>query len=184
MSKHSNQHFTYIIKKHPRSRRITISVNCDARVLVTVPKRVSMNAVEKFIHEQTGWVLGQIEKMKGKKKIDIPTGITQASLHATKNRAKKILKDRLEYYNQFYQFEYNKIVIRDQKSRWGSCSTNKIINFNYKLLFLPEHLRDYVVVHELCHLQEMNHSKKFWDLVGRTIPDHRRRRRELRGLGV
>lgn len=163
---------------------MTISVNCDARVLVTIPRRVNMNLVEKFIVDHTEWILKQIEKMKGKKKFQFPEGVTQTSLHASKSRAKKILKERLEYFNESYQFEYNKIVIRNQKSRWGSCSANKNLNFNYKLLFVADHVRDYVVVHELCHLKEMNHSKKFWNLVAQTIPDHQKRRRELRGLGV
>ncbi|MBI2436753.1 MAG: M48 family metallopeptidase [Candidatus Magasanikbacteria bacterium] len=178
------QQFSYTLKKHVRSRRITISVNCDARVLVTIPKRVSMGVVEKFVYEQTEWILKQIEKMKGKKKFVFPEGVTQTGLHASKSRAKKILKQRLAYFNQFYHFDYNKIVIRNQKSRWGSCSANRNLNFNYKLLFVADHLRDYVVVHELCHLKEMNHSKKFWDLVAKTIPDHQKRRKKLRGLGV
>jgi len=74
------------------------------------------------------------------------------------------------------------VKIRDQSSRWGSCSWKGNLNFSYKLVLLPEHLADYVVVHELCHLREMNHSPRFWALVSQTVPDYRAKRRELKKL--
>jgi len=99
------------------------------------------------------------------------------SFPACQARAKKLINERLKYYNQFYNFVYHKISIRRQKTRWGSCSSNKQLSFNYKLFFLPIELVDYVVVHELCHLKEMNHGKKFWQLVSQTIPDHKLRKK-------
>ena len=104
------------------------------------------------------------------------------SLHASKSRAKKILKERLEYFNQFYQFEYNKIVIRNQKSRWGSCSSKGNLNFNYKVVLLPRRHADYIIVHELCHLKEFNHSKRFWALVEQTIPEYKNIVKQLKKL--
>ena len=97
-----------------------------------------------------------------------------------KNQALDLVKNKLEHFNQFYNFKYNKVTVRNQSTRWGSCSKSGNINFNYKLALLPESLVDYVVVHELCHLGEFNHSKKFWDLVARTVPDYKERRQELR----
>ena len=97
-----------------------------------------------------------------------------------KNQALDLVKNKLEHFNQFYNFKYNKVTVRNQSTRWGSCSKSGNINFNYKLALLSESLVDYVVVHELCHLGEFNHSKNFWDLVARTVPDYKERRQELR----
>lgn len=97
-----------------------------------------------------------------------------------KNQAFDLVKNKLEHFNKFYNFKYNKVTVRNQSTRWGSCTKSGNINFNYKLALLPENLVDYVVVHELCHLGEFNHSKNFWDLVARTVPDFKERRQELR----
>lgn len=101
-----------------------------------------------------------------------------------KDQALELVKNKLEQFNQFYNFKYNKITVRNQSTRWGSCSRRGNINFNYKLVLLPEELLDYVVVHELCHLGEFNHSKNFWKLVAKTIPDYNKRRRELNIKGL
>jgi len=82
-----------------------------------------------------------------------------------KLKASKILPDRLSMLSELHGFHYNRLTIRGQKTRWGSCSSQKNINLNYKLLFLEQSLVDYVLIHELCHTLEMNHSKRFWSLV-------------------
>ena len=86
----------------------------------------------------------------------------------------------MRFYNEIYQFSYNKIYIKNQKTRWGSCSGKKNLSFNYRILFLPKKLQDYIIVHELCHLKELNHSKRFWSLVARVFPDYQNIRNELR----
>ena len=85
-------------------------------------------------------------------------------------------------FNQIYGFQYNKINIRNQKTRWGSCSKKGNLNFNYKIALLPEKYADYIVVHELCHLKEFNHSRSFWNLVARTIPDFRERKKRIKNI--
>jgi len=99
-----------------------------------------------------------------------------------KEEARHLILSRLSHFNQFYNFTYNRVAVRNQKSRWGSCSSKKNINFNYRLVLIPPYLADYVIVHELCHLGQMNHSQKFWDLVGQAIPDYQKRRRELKAI--
>jgi predicted metal-dependent hydrolase len=97
-----------------------------------------------------------------------------------KEIARERAAERLAHFNEFYKHTYARVSIKNQKTRWGSCSSKGNLNFHYKIALLEPHLVDYIVVHELCHLQQMNHSKAFWDLVAQTIPDHATRRRELR----
>ena len=99
-----------------------------------------------------------------------------------KEAARELCQTRLEYFNQFYELTYNRVAIRNTRSRWGSCSSKKNLNFNYKIVFLPPELQDYLIVHELCHLREMNHAQQFWDLVAQQIPDYKQRIKELREI--
>lgn len=103
---------------------------------------------------------------------------------AHKEEARKLVKERLEYWNQFYNFKYNKVFIKNTKSRWGSCSKKGNLNFNYRIALIEPVLADYIIVHELCHIGEFNHSPKFWSLVERTIPDWKLRRAKLMKIPV
>lgn len=89
-----------------------------------------------------------------------------------KEIARKIILKRVEYFTSICDVSHNRIAIRNQKSRWGSCSSKKNLNFNYRLAFLPKEICDYVVVHELCHLKEMNHGESFWLEVGKVLPNY------------
>jgi predicted metal-dependent hydrolase len=102
--------------------------------------------------------------------------------HFLENKQKAILlaEERICHFNKHYKFAIGKIRIKNQKSRWGSCSSKGNLNFNYKVVLLPEHLSDYIIVHELCHIGEFNHSRNFWNLVEQTIPDYMGARRELK----
>jgi predicted metal-dependent hydrolase len=91
---------------------------------------------------------------------------------------------KIIYFNSFYNFKYNKIFIKNHQRRWGSCSSKRNLNFNYKIIFLPERLQNYLIVHELCHLKEMNHSKGFWALVAKTIPDYEKLNKQLKKIAV
>lgn len=99
-----------------------------------------------------------------------------------KEMARALLLARLHHYNQHYGYTWNRVAIRNQRRCWGSCTSLKNLNFSYKLLFIPAHLRDYVIVHELCHLEELNHGKSFWTLVEQQLPNYRELRKELRVL--
>jgi predicted metal-dependent hydrolase len=97
-----------------------------------------------------------------------------------KEKARTLVHDRMRIYSQFYGFTPEKIFMRNQKTRWGSCSKKRNISINYRIFFLSEQQQDYVVIHELCHIQEFNHSKKFWALVEKACPEYKRIRTELR----
>lgn len=90
-----------------------------------------------------------------------------------RNSARDIFTKRVEYYHSVTGGKYTSITIRDQKSRWGSCSSRGTLSFNYRLLFAPPKVLDYVVVHELCHLTHMNHSKNFWNMVASVMPEYK-----------
>lgn len=102
--------------------------------------------------------------------------MTKARRHylAHREAARILIHTKVEHWNHFYHYPIGQIRIKDVKTRWGSCSSLGNLNFNYKILFLPEHLQDYIVVHELCHLRQMNHGPNFWNLVAETIPEYKK----------
>jgi predicted metal-dependent hydrolase len=99
-----------------------------------------------------------------------------------KEAARKLVHEKLEYWNQFYGFAYNRVAIRNTRRCWGSCTSLKNLNFSYKLLFLPPHLQDYIIVHELCHLKELHHKESFWALLAEQIPAYEASITELKHL--
>ena len=88
--------------------------------------------------------------------------------------ARKLISERVDFFSKKYNFFYQRIAIKNTKTRWGSCSIKKNLNFNYRILFLEKELQDYIIVHELCHLNEMNHSKKFWLEIEKILPDYKK----------
>ena len=99
---------------------------------------------------------------------------------ACKESARQLVLEKIKHYNDFYQFKVGRISIKNQKSRWGSCSKKGNLNFNYKIIFLPKEVADYVVVHELCHLGQFNHSPAFWQLVAQTLPQYQELKKKLK----
>jgi len=110
----------------------------------------------------------------------------RSSAHYLTHRehARALVTDRLDYWNQFFNLSYGRIAIRNQSTRWGSCSTKRNLNFNYRIAFLPVELADYIIVHELCHLLEFNHGQQFWKHVERAIPDYAARKNTLREVSI
>ena len=98
--------------------------------------------------------------------------------------ARIFIFERLDYYSGIYGVRFNRVSIRNQRTRWGSCSKKGNLNFNYRLLMLPRSLANYIIIHELCHLKELNHSPRFWNLVAQAAPDYLKIRRELRSLRI
>lgn len=99
-----------------------------------------------------------------------------------KEAARALVLERLHYFNQYYGHTWKRVAIRNPRRSWGSCTSLGNLNFSYKLLYLPPHLSDYVIVHELCHLKELHHKQSFWDLVGEVLPDYKALRSELRSI--
>lgn len=171
----------YQIKKNSRARRMRVAVYCDGSVVATAPPCLSQNFIENWIHQKADWILGKIKYFEKKGLRPIPTS-SRGEYKKFKETARRIAKERLEYFSKIYGIQYNKISIRNQKTRWGSCSVKGNLNFNYKIALLPPESADYIIVHELCHLRHFNHSQDFWQLVSQAIPDYKRIRREIRKL--
>ena len=168
----------YFLQRRAKTRRITLSVNSKGKVRVTAPKLVSKKTIDQFVASKQEWIAEVLQKIKLQQK-SVFSG-PQYSYHANKARAKKVITERVKHFADLYGFIFKRISIKNTSSRWGSCSTNQNLNFNYKLLFVSEPLRDYVVVHELCHLRHHNHSAQFWKEVSQILPDYRVRERELK----
>ena len=172
------------IKRHHWSRRVKITVGRDGRVLVTMPKRASLSRVQAFINEKRAWIEERVERAKmrqGKDPLQLPpsTSSGQALGKGERHRLQVLIEPLVTRYCQMLGAECERISIRAQRSRWGSCSSKKTLSFNVRLALLPIELVEYVVVHEVCHLREMNHSPAFWKLVETAIPDYRKRRAAL-----
>ena len=160
-----------------------ITVYCNGDVEVVGPVGVRHSTLNAFVSRKSGWITDKIRLFEGvnyKSKRTFSRG--DYLLH--KDKALTLAQKRIQHFNKLYQFPYNKIYIKNQKTRWGSCSSKNNISLNYKILFLPPRLRDYIIVHELCHLKELNHGRKFWSLVEKTMPDYLSLKKELNTYGT
>ncbi len=169
----------YTFKESRRARRMKLAVYCDGNFVVTAPQGIGLEAVESFIVQKSNWIIGKLEYFKKFGNMIFMKGDRKDYLKY-KQEARALAESRVEYFNGLYCFKFNRINIKNQKSRWGSCSRKGNLNFNYKIALLPERSADYIIVHELCHLGEFNHSKKFWHLIARALPDFSDLRKELK----
>lgn len=174
----SGKFFTYDLKRRRYQKRVNFIVHQDGNFVVTAPKTCSVSFIEKNIYKNEEWIVKHIDSRQKNITIDVSV------IKHVKKALRPVVHFKLEEFNRYYNFSYNRVSIRNQRSRWGSCSTDGNLNFNCKLLCLRDELRDYVIVHELCHLKEMNHSKNFWQLVSETIPHHKQLRKELKNVKI
>ena len=174
-----NKEVVYTLRKNKRARGMRLVVNCDGTVVVTTPFGFQETLAEKFIREKSQWLFSKLAFFRQFKGQALH-GSSKKGYLAYKDEAHQRAVERIRYFNNIYNFGFHRISIRNQKTRWGSCSRKGNLNFNYKIALLPEQLADYIIVHELCHLEEFNHSKKFWNLVAKTMPDHASLRGELK----
>ncbi|MCK5510672.1 M48 family metallopeptidase [Candidatus Parcubacteria bacterium] len=179
----NDQMIDYKIRKSKRAKRLRIAVYRDASVVVTMPRGITASLIEKFLREKSVWLIEKINYFK--KYGNNPFAVRgRADYLKNKNRALALISERIEYFNKDYNLSFNKISIKNQKTRWGSCSQKRNLNFNYKIVYLPKEMADYIIVHELCHLKEFNHSKRFWNLVAKALPDYLEIKKRLRKEGL
>lgn len=173
-----------LIKSNRRSVGITIKPGGE--IIIRAPRLMPNAMVMSFVQEKTAWILKTHEK-QGKIQPVILSEQEEKQRNALEKRYRNAAKDyipkRVEYYHQFTGGHYEKITIRDQKTRWGSCSSTGTLSFSFRLMLAPPRVLDYVVVHELCHLTHMNHSKEFWNMVENILPDYKEHRKWLKENG-
>jgi len=170
----------YTFTRYRRSRHLRLSISSSQCVRISAPMRVSEKTAESFLREKAEWVVAHMANFE-KKDSRLPVA-TREDYLKYKELAREIAEKKLKIFNAEYGFAWKRISIRNTRTRWGSCSQDDNLNFSYRIIYLPEKLCDYIIVHELCHLGQFNHSAKFWALVARTIPDFKERRREIRSL--
>jgi len=172
---------TYTLKKSARARRLKIVITPNGQVTVTIPLHTSEKNAEKFIAKQTPWILKGLAQMQKRKPTARLTN-DHKEFVTCKRDAHYLVKKLIEEQNKYYQFPFSSVKIKKTTTRWGSCSSKGNLNFNYHIVHLPLPLAEYLVVHELCHLKEHNHSHRFWKLVSQVIPDYKERRKQLRHI--
>ncbi len=179
----NQKNIRYTLRVSRRARRMRLSVSCEGAVAVTLPHGLPEHKAKHFIRQKAAWILKKIEYFhRFKPAVFIPDKPKHFAEH--RNRAFVFVQDRVAHFQPHYGVSYRAINIKNQKTRWGSCSRKGNLNFNYKLLFISPEVADYVIVHELCHLREFNHSPKFWRLVAETMPLYRELRRSLRHRAI
>ena len=163
----------YKLKVSKRAKYMRLEVRRGGELVVTIPQGLDLSFVERFINKKASWIADKLHYFESLKDKVFLNNSKREHLKY-KEKARELAKSRITHYNNLYQFKINRISIKNTKSRWGSCSKKGNLNFNYKIALLPQELADYVIVHELCHLGEFNHSKKFWKLVSLTIPNYKK----------
>ena len=154
-----------------------------------MPKFVPEFAAKRFLQSKKDWVEKTLQKIR-LASLSLGEGkevrVSKKQYKENKEEARKLVLEKLEYWKNFYKenfqinFVWKKVAIKNSKTRWGSCSSKKNLNFSYKIIFLSPDAQDYLIVHELSHLIHMNHSKNFWDLVSVGIPDWKAQRKFLK----
>ena len=173
----------YTVRRNRRARRLRLSVYPDGRLVATVPYGTRDLFVREFVRDKFPWIVDTLRyyaKFRGNSLLRQDAETYQKY----KEEARALIHSRLAFWNQHYGFDYCRVSIKNHRTQWGSCSEKRNLNFNYKIIFLPKRLADYVIVHELAHVREMNHSDRFWKVVAETLPDFDRRERDLRGYRI
>lgn len=169
-----------------RSARKTLSIEVDreGKVLVRAPRRCPKRQIEEFLVKKEAWIQEKsVLQRERLSRQEMGIVLTDQQRHLYREKAREVLTERVQYYAAVMGVTYGRITIREQKTRWGSCSAQGNLNFNWKLILMPPGVLDYVVVHELAHRREMNHSKRFRELVEVYMPEYRKYRKWLKENG-
>lgn len=173
-----------LIKSNRRS--VGIMIKPGGEITVRAPRLMPQSLIMSYIREKESWIIKTYLKQSKLRPVSVSEEKSAQTLALEKryrDAAGDYIPKRVEYYHQFTGGNYQKVTIRDQKTRWGSCSSNGTLSFSFRLMMAPPRVLDYVVVHELCHLTHMNHSKEFWNMVETILPDYKEHRKWLKENG-
>ncbi len=158
-------------------RSVSLQVKLDGRVVVRAPFSTSQKRIEEFVLSHTEWIKNKQEILKN---VHVAEDFDENEVKILKARLEEIIVPILENYSEKMGVSYERVSINSAKTRFGSCSSKKTLNFSYRLVLYPYEAIEYVCVHELAHLLEMNHSKKFWAIVEKYLPDYKTRKKLLK----
>ena len=161
-------------------KSLALQMKPDGTLVVRAPRLLSRRRIEAFLRDHEDWIRARREKLAARPSVE---KLSEEELAALKKRARSVFAARAAFFAPLVGVRYGRVSIRSQHSRWGSCSSLGNLNFNCLLLLAPEEVLAYVVVHELCHRLEMNHSPRFWAQVERVLPDYAAARTWLRKNG-
>ena len=171
-----------LFERSKRAKHVNISVKPFVGVRVAVPDGLYFKKAEEFVNAKTDWIQRNLYKMKQYEKEN--TIVSDASVDIERVKAKPKLTRRLRHLAKKYGFTYNRVFIRNQKTRWGSCSHKNNISLNMKLVKLPDELMDYVILHELAHTRFKNHSNDFWVELNMLVGNGKGMALRLREYGM
>lgn len=168
----------YTLRRRTGMRSIRLAVRSDGEIVVSAAKSVPVFIIERFVTQKLAWIEAQREKMRTRVRVAPAPSVSEYKQH--KQAALELVKERVAHFSALYGFVPKRVSVGNARTRWGSCSRKGALMFSYRIVFLSEELRDYLIVHELCHLKEFNHSAKFWGLVAQTIKEWKVLRKQLR----
>lgn len=184
---HWNGHDVRLIRSGRKTMALEINKNLE--ILVRAPWLMPEYQVLSFLRDRSDWLEDKLLVQK-KRRIEqerlrtvTPAPLTKADIQNLAEQARQVLPERTSFFARLLGVTYGRITIRNQKTRWGSCSAKGNLNYNCLLMLTPPEIQDYVVVHELCHRLEMNHSPRFWNHVANILPDYKERRAWLKKYG-
>ena len=163
-----------------RRKSVGIRVTDGGEVVVRAPLRMSRAEIMRILEGKRDWIEKTLEKVRSR---ETAPKFTEAELKELSKQAKKAIPLKVAAWAPKVGVTYGQIAIRKQKTRWGSCSSKGNLNFNCLLMLCPPEVLDYVVIHELCHRKEMNHSPRFWAEVEKLDPDYKAHRQWLKDEG-
>ncbi len=168
-----------------RRRGLGLEVKSDGRVIVRAPYWMPVAAVRTFVERNRDWIEGRV-RLAEERRLRVPAAepFSEEELRRLVGQARRLITARVAYFAPLVGVSYERIAIRKQHTKWGSSSSRGNLNFNCLLALTPPEVLDYVVVHELCHRKEMNHSPRFWAEIRRVLPDYEASRRWLRENGT
>lgn len=176
--------FSYEIIYSSR-KTLAVQVTSAGEVKVRAPRHMSYAAIDRFLTEKESWILKHLQRVQAHPASrPEPAPLSGAERRRYMQLARDIFTQKTAYYAAVMHVTYGRITIREQKTRWGSCSSAGNLNFNWRLIFAPEPVIDYVVVHELAHRKEMNHSPAFYAIVQSVLPDYKTQQKWLRDHGA
>ena len=161
-------------------RTVALQVLPAGEILVRAPLLMGKTQIAQFVESKAAWISRQLTRQAERPQLP---PFSEEELRQLKKQAKAAIPPRVQFFAEKMGIPYGTVAIRSQRTRWGSCSAKGNLNFNCLLMLVPEEIRDYVIVHELCHLLEMNHSPRFWREVETVLPDYKIRRKWLKANG-